>query len=921
MRQLKRILAVILSAALMLCGMTTTAKPLFEYNDYNAILQAAQGSSDENAMLEAVQLLSDLNAIGGDGKQLRLEEPFTRAQFAALVYKFATGKTDMTEAEKASYRALSVFSDLDSTPWAVPFINWASMRGYVSGVGNGMFAPNRAITQSEAIILLGKVLGFDSVKSNVPKQKPGEDYADYMTHVAMYVEDLFSIMRGSFAASSSGITRGEAFVFFANALDAQRITYDSIGTIRRGKTFGETSYGLQTINGIITGIYYANINSSGTVLTNPSNAQISLTEARIAGSNVYFVGEALTVSLPADVSGVMDAYSYLGREVTVTVKLASIGSNRVEIQYGAVTKTANNYETIPVYSASERTLTWKNAMGQDAVIHTAGSGLGSETRGSVAVIQNGENVSNGFAINPQASFSFVSRGGSEDGMIIAFAPTAVKVIGSSDGGTEWSLRTLNGTDTFGAEFGVSAAVKNIVLPADAFIEGTEYLSSEPVAAVLPVGGGQFIAFKTEVLRQVKSTAIVTGQSIIAGDLAYYSSELNGSRGKSVSASDTGSIFDIRLYEGKIIDFSLVSSPAGIGVVYASVPNGANSTVSILKKDGTTFTARLNYAGKARQKGAAGIVWTPAEDGQDSPLWGTVPSASGTADIALPLNTTQDAVLVQYSQSEDASTVTISYAASETSTYRYYYETKPDYISIAAYDGGTDKFLTAPDMIPVFEANGSGLSGGVSLFTANGDIGVDTYNARAYILRNSQNIIVGAIATKRTEPAIASATGLYYVLDQTGPVTVDGDDFVVTQSLYSFADGEAVTASYAYMSAAEAVAANAKRPEKGSFIQITSDITEGHRTWLEFSVWQLSEFYSFTVENLSGANFYDADAHRYDFSKTVVSFAVRNKDGNITGLIQGDTSQIKSGAVVYIITDIGSQHQDRFGIPAVLVIEP
>lgn len=914
MRRLKQALSILLAMALLSFG-PVSAKPLSDFADYDAILNAAEASSNRDAMLEATQLLSDVNAIGGDGKNLHLQEQFTRAQFAALVYKFATGKADMTDAEKLSYNAANVFTDMavGNNTWATPYVNWAATKGYVNGVGNGKFAPARVISQAEAVILLGRVLGFDASKSNVPAQKPTETYTEYMETLAVFIEGQFNIIRSSYAMSSAGITRGEAFVFFVNALEAPRITYDKdIGKVY-GKTYGETSYGLQTVKGVITATYYAK--TAGTVMAaKPEDALLTLSEVRSAGSLMYPAGTVLTVALPAGVAG-LDTYAYLGREVTVTVRLASTGDRKIETQYGTVTKTANNYETVPLYDSAARKLTWRNAKGNEAALQTSGAGFGTGTRGAVTVIQNGSAVSDGAAVSVQASFTFISRNDSESGVVFAFGPTIAKVVGPQPDAL-WTLQTLNNSDHFGTEV-VNPSARTVNLKSSDFIAGAEHLAPDAVIALQPAGRGKWVALKTVLRENVKSSAIMTGKSITADGITYAVSELPGSCGGTISASDVGGSFDLRLFGNKVVDFEVLSNPAGVGVVYASIQNGTGSLVFILKKDGTTFAAQLDKAGRASQRGSTGVVWTPDDDGPNSRLEGTVPSGSTVTSVALPLNITQGAVLVHYTLSEDGSTVTINRAAGDATTYDYYMN-RPDYIRIAAYDGGADRFLTASEMIPVFEAAGPGLAGGVTRFTANNDIGADTRGATAYVLRNSQNAVIGAITVKRTTPVVASAAGLYRVIGGMGPVTVDGSKFIIQQPLYDIATGFDILMTYVYDTASDASSASAFLPVPGSFVRIYSPVMSGYRTELAYATIGLNDFYAFTVANLSGSNFYDASAHRFDLSKATISIAVKNGNNEIIGYAPGTVDAIKKGATIYLAINSVNRADDTHGIPAVLV---
>lgn len=73
------------------------------------------------------------------------ETTLTRAMFVSLLQRYAEGEAD------GSY---THFTDVPANTWYTASVNWASERGIVTGVGNGRFAPNRALTRAEAVTML-----------------------------------------------------------------------------------------------------------------------------------------------------------------------------------------------------------------------------------------------------------------------------------------------------------------------------------------------------------------------------------------------------------------------------------------------------------------------------------------------------------------------------------------------------------------------------------------------------------------------------------------------------------------------------------------------------------------------------------------------------------------------------------------------
>lgn len=82
----------------------------------------------------------------------------TRAQFAQMLYK-------MTGAEDTALTGYSVYSDVKQTHWAAKYIAYCAKQGYMSANLKGKFRPGKAITATEAISALTKIVGFTGEKS------------------------------------------------------------------------------------------------------------------------------------------------------------------------------------------------------------------------------------------------------------------------------------------------------------------------------------------------------------------------------------------------------------------------------------------------------------------------------------------------------------------------------------------------------------------------------------------------------------------------------------------------------------------------------------------------------------------------------------------------------------------------------------
>ncbi len=105
--------------------------------------------ADTSWYATAVNSLASLGIVKGfpDGS-FRPNQAITRAEFAAICARFA-------DAADGRIR----FSDVRKSDWFYDEVATAAAYGWITGVGGGMFAPNRAITRAEAATLVNRMLG------------------------------------------------------------------------------------------------------------------------------------------------------------------------------------------------------------------------------------------------------------------------------------------------------------------------------------------------------------------------------------------------------------------------------------------------------------------------------------------------------------------------------------------------------------------------------------------------------------------------------------------------------------------------------------------------------------------------------------------------------------------------------------------
>jgi len=126
----------------------------------------------------AVNLLETLGIIDGypDGG-FHPEDLLTRAQFCKLAV-LATGDTSSL----ANYSYITLYNDVTSSHWALPYINSATSKGYIAGYGNGYFGPEDNISYSQAITIMLRILGYTT--SDIGNYWP-EDYLIFAENIGL----------------------------------------------------------------------------------------------------------------------------------------------------------------------------------------------------------------------------------------------------------------------------------------------------------------------------------------------------------------------------------------------------------------------------------------------------------------------------------------------------------------------------------------------------------------------------------------------------------------------------------------------------------------------------------------------------------------------------------------------------------------
>ena len=110
----------------------------------------------------------------------------------------------------------SRFSDVEASAWYAPSVSWAASKGIVSGVGDGKFEPNRNITRQEMAVIMAGYLAWKGIDTTPGTEASAYNIAD--------LDDIapWALKSVCFCYEKKLLTgRGTSFAPLANATRAE----------------------------------------------------------------------------------------------------------------------------------------------------------------------------------------------------------------------------------------------------------------------------------------------------------------------------------------------------------------------------------------------------------------------------------------------------------------------------------------------------------------------------------------------------------------------------------------------------------------------------------------------------------------------------------------------------------------------------
>jgi hypothetical protein len=360
MKKVKRLLAVLLSAAMVI-----TLTPTMAFADETQGAGTGQSFSDTNGHW-ATSAINEWNGYGvvqGSDGQFRPNDSISRAELAQIVCNLL----QLPEQSGMS------FSDVGNE-WYAGAVAKVSAMGIMQG-SDGNFRPNDKITRQEAMVTLGRALGIEPVtNTSLSSFTDGEKVADWASgYVAALTEKGFvSGMGNGSVAPLANINRASVVTILSNSVDVYANTPGS--TVTAGSSKGIVIVVADNVT--VKGNVSENVIVSGT-----GDGQVTI-DAAVSGNVVNTTDATVEISENASVSGNVTSSGEGG------VKNEGTVSGAIETASGDVENSGTAGSIATEGGAVENSGTTGNISTEGGAVTNSGTAASIET-GSGAVENSG----------------------------------------------------------------------------------------------------------------------------------------------------------------------------------------------------------------------------------------------------------------------------------------------------------------------------------------------------------------------------------------------------------------------------------------------------------------------------------------------------------------------------------------------------
>ncbi len=179
------------------------------FNDIDGVMWAS----------EAILALADKGIISGKADKIFApDDNITREEFT----KILVGAMGISEEEYGE----NVFSDVKDDAWYCKYVNIASKRGIVNGIGGGNFGIGENVTRQDMVVMLYRALKSRNVELNVT-----EVTFDDKDSVSDYAKDAVSALYNLGAVNGVGENRFEP-KGFATRAQAAKVIYGILNLLK-----------------------------------------------------------------------------------------------------------------------------------------------------------------------------------------------------------------------------------------------------------------------------------------------------------------------------------------------------------------------------------------------------------------------------------------------------------------------------------------------------------------------------------------------------------------------------------------------------------------------------------------------------------------------------------------------------------------
>ena len=175
--------------------------------------------ADEITYVEAVDVLSAIGVLEGDEKGFRPEDTLKRSEAAKIIC--ALNLTPKTAASLTADAA--PFADVPTAHWAAGYIAEGAQSGILAGVGGNHYQPDGQLTGFAYLKMLLVSLGYDA-------EAEGLTGSNWTVNVAKLAKKAGLTNGNDSFVGTKAVTREEAALYALNALKAETVEYDNLGT-------------------------------------------------------------------------------------------------------------------------------------------------------------------------------------------------------------------------------------------------------------------------------------------------------------------------------------------------------------------------------------------------------------------------------------------------------------------------------------------------------------------------------------------------------------------------------------------------------------------------------------------------------------------------------------------------------------------